>query len=258
MVKKTKIEAKKNFYLFTKLVNFGLSKQEAQIYLTLLEEGPQNAKEIGKLVNIYSPTVYRTARKLEKRNLIAILKTSPRTFQALPPQLSIPSYVKERSILLEKSAEEITKIISQKTLSSSSTVVNLIFGKNELFTESIKLINEIKKVLLIISIGELITEELLLSINQARQRGVKILMIVHKNDKENKQILENFKKNGFEIRHYPDWGFHLNIYDSKKSIITVNNPQDTKERVSMEIFSLGLSKALRDYFYSVWEKATPV
>jgi len=258
MVKKTKIEAKKNFYLFTKLVNFGLSKQEAQIYLTLLEEGPQNAKEIGKLVNIYSPTVYRTARKLEKRNLIAILKTSPRTFQALPPQLSIPSYVKERSILLEKSAEEITKIISQKTLSSSSTVVNLIFGKNELFTESIKLINEIKKVLLIISIGELITEELLLSINQARQRGVKILMIVHKNDKENKQILENFKKNGFEIRHYPDWGFHLNIYDSKKSIITVNNPQNTKERVSMEIFSLGLSKALRDYFYSVWEKATPV
>jgi len=258
MVKKTKIEAKKNFYLFTKLVNFGLSKQEAQIYLTLLEEGPQNAKEIGKLVNIYSPTVYRTARKLEKRNLIAILKTSPRTFQALPPQLSIPSYVKERSILLEKSAEEITKIISQKTLSSSSTVVNLIFGKNELFTESIKLINEIKKVLLIISIGELITEELLLSINQARQRGVKILMIVHKNDKENKQILENFKKNGFEIRHYPDWGFHLNIYDSKKAIITVNNPQDTKERVSMEIFSLGLSKALRDYFYSVWEKATPV
>ena len=258
MVKKTKIEAKKNFYLFTKLVNFGLSKQEAQIYLTLLEEGPQNAKEIGKLVNIYSPTVYRTARKLEKRNLIAILKTSPRTFQALPPQLSIPSYVKERSILLEKSAEEITKIISQKTLSSSSTVVNLIFGKNELFTESIKLINEIKKVLLIISIGELITEELLLSINLARQRGVKILMIVHKNDKENKQILENFKKNGFEIRHYPDWGFHLNIYDSKKSIITVNNPQNTKERVSMEIFSLGLSKALRDYFYSVWEKATPV
>jgi len=258
MVKKTKIEAKKNFYLFTKLVNFGLSKQEAQIYLTLLEEGPQNAKEIGKLVNIYSPTVYRTARKLEKRNLIAILKTSPRTFQALPPQLSIPSYVKERSILLEKSAEEITKIISQKTLSSSSTVVNLIFGKNELFTESIKLINEIKKVLLIISIGELITEELLLSINQARQRGVKILMIVHKNDKENKQILENFKKNGFEIRHYPDWGFHLNIYDSKKAIITVNNPQDTKERVSMEIFSLGLSKALRDYFYSVWEKAAPV
>jgi len=258
MVKKTKIEAKKNFYLFTKLVNFGLSKQEAQIYLTLLEEGPQNAKEIGKLVNIYSPTVYRTARKLEKRNLIAILKTSPRTFQALPPQLSIPSYVKERSILLEKSAEEITKIISQKTLSSSSTVVNLIFGKNELFTESIKLINEIKKVLLIISIGELITEELLLSINQARQRGVKIMMIVHKNDKENKQILENFKKNGFEIRHYPDWGFHLNIYDSKKSIITVNNPQNTKERVSMEIFSLGLSKALRDYFYSVWEKATPV
>ena len=258
MTKKTKNEAKKNAYLLPKLVNLGLSKQEAQIYLVLLEEGPQTAKNISKSINIYSPTVYRTARKLEKRNLIAILKTSPRTFQALPPQLSIPSYVKEKSISLEKNADEITKIMSQKIFASSSTNVNLIFGINELFTESIKLINEIKKELLIISIGELITEELLLSINQARQRGVKILMIVHKNDKENKQILENFKKNGFEIRHYPDWGFHLNIYDSKKSIITVNNPQNTKERVSMEIFSLGLSKALRDYFYSVWEKATPV
>jgi len=258
MTKKTKNEAKKNAYLLPKLVNLGLSKQEAQIYLVLLEEGPQTAKNISKSINIYSPTVYRTARKLEKRNLIAILKTSPRTFQALSPQLSIPSYVKEKSISLEKNADEITKIMSQKIFASSSTNVNLIFGINELFTESIKLINEIKKELLIISIGEPIIEDLLLSINQACQRGVKILMIVHKNDKENKQILENFKKNGFEIRHYPDWGFHLNIYDSKKSIITVNNPQNTKERVSMEIFSLGLSKALRDYFYSVWEKATPV
>ena len=83
-------------------------------------------------------------------------------------------------------------------------------------------------------------------------------MIAHKYDETNKDILENLKKNGYKIRHYQGWGFHMAIYDQAKTILIINNPQNTSERVAMFINSPGLSKALHDYFNSVWKKAKVV
>ena len=63
---------------------------------------------------------------------------------------------------------------------------------------------------------------------------------------------------GWRVRHYPGWGFHLFIIDGVRSVLAVNNPKNTQERVAFQIYSEGLSKALRDYFYFVWEKATKI
>jgi len=258
MSKKQCSEAKKPFELLPKLVKLGLSKQEAKVYLTLIEGGPFPAKEIARIINILPHAVYRTAKKLENKKLISILKTSPLTFQVLSPQLTLSSFIKDRNLMIEKEVEEVSRLLNQKQSSSPPTQMNLIVGKYEMFIQTIKMTNETKKELLIVSIGEPIPEDSLLAIRNAYLRGVKIKMVAHKYDQENKEILENFKKNGYEIRHYPDWGFHLVVYDGKKALLSVNNPKDTEERVSMQIPSQGLSKALRDYFYSVWEKATPI
>jgi translation initiation factor IF-2 len=109
--------------------------------------------------------------------------------------------------------------------------------------------------MLVISIGEPISPNLLLSVRKARERNVSIKMIAHKYDKDNKDVLENLKKNGYEIRHHSDWGFHMAIYDQAKTLLIINNPENTSERVAMFINSSGLSKALHDYFFSVWKKA---
>jgi sugar-specific transcriptional regulator TrmB len=258
-MKKTRnFEAKKSFELLPELVNLGLSEQEAQVYLTLVESGALSAKEIGKTINVFPHTIYRTAKKLETKKLIAILKTSPITYQVLSPQLALSLFIKDKSLMMEKKAEEIYTKLNQKQNNSFPTKIDLIIGKSEMFRQSTKMINETKKELLIISIGEPVQEDCLLAIRNSCLRGVKIKMIAHKYNKENKEILENFQKNGYEIRHYPDWGFHMVIYDADKALLAVNNPQNTEERVSMQIFSHGLTKALRDYFYSVWNKSIPI
>ena len=83
-------------------------------------------------------------------------------------------------------------------------------------------------------------------------------MIAHKYDEENKDLLSAWSRMGMEIRHYPDWGFHLNVCDGKESLLAANNPENTRERTGMVITSGALSKALRDYFYFVWKKAQRV
>lgn len=258
MNKKSNFEAKKTFELSSELVKLGLSEQEAQVYLTLVQNGALSAKEIGKTINVFPHTIYRTAKKLEIKKLITLLKTSPITYQALSPQLALSLFIKDKSLMMEKMAEEIYTKLSQKQSNSFPTKIDLIIGKSELFRQSTKMINKTKKELLIISIGEPIPEDCFLAIKNAYLREVKVKIIAHKYDKENKEVLENFKKNGYEIKHYSDSGFHMVIYDADKALLSVNNPQNTDERVSMQIFSHGLAKALRDYFYSVWNKAVPI
>ena len=83
-------------------------------------------------------------------------------------------------------------------------------------------------------------------------------MIAHKYDKDNQEFLSNLKKTALRFVIILIGVFHLQVVDTKKSLLAVNNPQNTGERITVKINSDGLSKALRDYFYSVWEKAIEV
>ena len=252
------IKRKIDLSLLLRLVKLSFSKQEAEIYLTLVTEGVLPAKDIASRMNILPHAVYRIIKKLEKKKLVAIITSSPLTFYVLPPELALSSYVKERSLQLEKEAKEINMMLSSKKIQSPSTKIDVIAGKQEFFSASETLIKEAKQEVLIISIGEPSSSDLILANRRAIERGVTVRMIAHKYDKDNQEFLSNLKKNGLEIRHYPDWGFHLQVVDTKKSLLAVNNPQNPGERITVKINSAGLSKALRDYFYSVWEKAIKI
>lgn len=244
--------------LVTKLVNLGLTNQEAKVYLHIFYNGPLPSKEIATRLKILPHAVYRTAKRLLVKKLIVICKKNPLTYQALSPKIAFSTFVEDRALKSERDLGELSGLLARKELKNEQTQVNFLSGKYQIFMESAKDINEAKSEVLIISIGENIPNELLLANSKAAKRGVKVCLIAHKYDETNKAVLESFKQNGLHVRHYPDWGFHLVVYDGKKSLIMVNNPSDPEERVGIKFYSQGLSKALRDYFYSVWEKAIEV
>lgn len=240
------------------LLDVGMTPQEAVVYLALLQNNSLTAKQIAETIGSLPHAVYRVAKKLKMKNLIGIAKRKPTSFQALPLTKSLPSLVEEKIENLQKINKKILSVKIPDKIPSSPTKINLIYGKEEIYLEGAKMLNKTSKEILIVSIGENIPPELLLAQKRACERGVLIRMIVHRYDQKNKEVLENFKKNGYEIRYCQDSGFHLAIYDAKESLLIINNPENTDERVAIQIFSTGLSKAFRDYFYSVWEKAIKV
>lgn len=239
-------------------LDLGISPQETAVYLTLLKNNSLTAKQIAETIGSLPHAVYRVAKRLKMKNLIGISKRKPTSFQALPLTKSLPSLVEKKIENLQKINEKLLSVKLPNKIPPSPTKINLIYGKEEIYLEGAKMPNKTSKEILIISIGENIPPELLLANKRASERGVLIRMIVHKYDQKNKEVLENFKKNGYEIRYYQDSGFHLAIYDAKESLLIINNPENTDERMAIQIFSTGLSKAFRDYFYSVWEKAVRV
>jgi sugar-specific transcriptional regulator TrmB len=240
------------------LKDLGLTNQEIETYSILLKHNDLSAQEIAQKLAIYPNTVYRTANTLMEFGLITILGKYPTLFRAISPQTSIPLLAERKIKKLQEITTDIGAVPLLQNSNISSTKVDLIYGQENIFNEGAKLLDQTKKEMLVISVGEPIPPELLLSVRNAIKRGVVIKMIVHKCDLDNKTVLDNLKNNGYKIKYYPGWGFHIAIYDKEKSLQIISNPKNSEERVATLTRSVGLSKALADYFNFIWQKAKNV
>lgn len=240
------------------LIKLGLSPNETSVYSTLVEEGGLSAVEIANRTKLLPNAVYRLVNNLEKKGFIVTTGRYPKIFRALSPTIALQNLVSQRVIEVEKLKEKAVLDLTKKKGKEPATQISLIFSRFELMRTYAQMTTEAGKEILIVSIGETVPKEVTLANRRALDRGVEIRMVAHKFDQDNRELLLNWQKMGLKIRHFPDWGFHLIVFDGKKALLAVNNPKDTRERIGIQIFSEGLSKALRDYFYSVWEKAVKV
>lgn len=239
-------------------VKLGLSEKETDCYFSLIQEGSLTAAELGKKIDVSPNAVYRLIKNLKEKGFVVELGGHPRKFQARPPEVAFDAILENQTTQIQQAKTAILQSLSKEKKRIPSTRVLLITGRGEVFKEAVQMYKKAQKEILLISIGEPIPDELVLAMRDALERNIEMKMIAHKYDEENKDLLSSWKRMGMEIRHYPDWGFHLVVCDGEKSLLTANNPVDTKERTGMIIFSKALSKALRDYFFAVWEKSEKI
>lgn len=254
---KSENEAKMNGESVQTLVTLGLSRDEARCYALLISSGSLKAGELASEMDIYPNAVYRIMERLEKKGFIVSLDTHPVTFQSIPPRIAIPAYIDMKQKALED-MRHVSLESFQEEKSVSSTKVDIQTGKKQMFETYINLAKQAKKEICIISLGEPVPDELKLVNRDAIERGVQLKFISHIYTVNNRELLRSWVRMGMEVRHLPGGGFHLQIFDGKINVLTANNPKNTSERTSMVIYNEGISTVLRDYFSSVWQKATPI
>jgi sugar-specific transcriptional regulator TrmB len=257
-MKKTKIKAELNLIDSKNLVNLGLTKHESACYINLLQEGSLTGRQLADITGILPNAVYRLIKNLIDKGLITALDTSPTTYQALPPQIAISTFIKNKTQKLEEISAKTIQQLTDTGVDSSQTRVDIITSRQKMFSSYVEFAKSAKEEILIISIGEPVPDEIKLVNRDVMETGVKIKFIVHKYDKENKELLKSYVKMGYEIKHFPDQGYHLMIFDGKISILASSNPKNPAERTGMIIYSKGVARAHKSYFYSVWNKAMPV
>ena len=254
---KSRNEAKMNEGSVQTLVTLGLSRDESRCYGLLITRGSLKAGELASEMDIYPNAVYRIMERLEKKGFIVSLDTHPVTFQAIPPRVAIPAYIDMKQKTLEE-LRNVSLTSFQEEKRTSSTKVDIQTGKKEMFDTYVSLAKYAKKEICIISLGEPVPDDIKLANRDAIERGVKLQFISHLYTATNRELLRSWVRMGMEVRHFQGGGFHLQIFDGKTSVLTANNPKNTSERTSMVIYNEGISTVLRDYFSSVWQKATPI
>lgn len=240
------------------LVKLGLTHDEAACYIALNSHGSLSATAIAQKLHIFPNAVYRVMKKLEENGFVMPLDSYPVIFQAVSPSVAIGGIVKEKEKVLASLHIASVHALTHPQTESPQTKIDMVAGKHAMFETYVGLANHAKEEILVISIGEPVPDSVKLANRDAQERGVKIKFLVHKFDKDNEELLRSWVRMGLDVRYIRDRGFHLMVFDGKRSLLAANNPEQTSERASMVIHSEGISRALRDYFYAVWAKAAPI
>lgn len=117
------------------LADFGLTKTQAKIYITLTALGVASVSEISAISKIRREEVYRTTPKLEKHGIITRKLKTPRTFSAIHPKKIIQLLIKTK---LENMKEEIDKLKQKQVqLISKLETIEMPIHRNNCSTDII-------------------------------------------------------------------------------------------------------------------------
>ena len=238
-------------------VKLGFTKLEASIYLSIYKSGTTSALELAKKLNASPNSLYRSLEKLTQKNILSSSNNWPKTYKAISPRFAFDLMVKNKIIEIEESKEKLISLLPTSN-SNDQTKIEIVGGSKELFDNYVKLSQNTKKEILIISIGEEVSEEVLLANRDCLQRGIKIRFIAHKLDQTNKNLLIRWQRMGMEVKHLPGQGFHLVIFDQNQTLLSASNPKIPDQRTTIHIYSPEISKSMSDYFFSIWDQATPI
>lgn len=110
------------------LVRFGLTTNQAKIYLAMLQSKADTIKAMSRVSNIPLESIYRAMPGLEERNIVEKMLTAPTKYKALPIHEAIAllkTRYDQNRLELFKEAETLSRKFSAKKS------VNVALGEND-------------------------------------------------------------------------------------------------------------------------------
>jgi len=251
----SRITSQVNYQL---LVSIGLSEQEAEIYVELLDKQTARPKQLAHDLKLMRPSVYRSLLSLVDKGFALKLDASPAVFQAVAPKIAVTHFTNSTARKIFDARDMTLQALSLLE-PRAHTAVELITGAKQwyqLYSQRTKLA---KAEVLVISVGEQVEAKVRQAFREAASRGVKHRFIFHRYSKINEAILKGWLGTGdTQVRHFPDAGYHLVIWDTQELAIVASNPDNPSERSGMFIKSPSLATAMRSYFFTLWDQSLPV
>jgi sugar-specific transcriptional regulator TrmB len=92
------------------LVSLGFDERDAQVYVFLATEGPQEARDIAEALQIYKRRLYRSLKNLQSKGIINASSEYPARFSAVLFEKVLDLLIKaktEQEQALQESKEEL-------------------------------------------------------------------------------------------------------------------------------------------------------
>lgn len=214
----------------TRLIGFGLSEKEAQLYLHLLKYGPKTPSPLAKSLKTYREDVHRTLTSLIDKGMVHPSLDSPTTYTAVDLDTALESALqKQQSELreMEERKRELQELSLQQRFQPSDKVgtFKIIKSMKELIAVCMPLIDGLQEEWLIATPAILTVFASLFGVNEAVyeviKRGGKVRVIVD----ISYQIIEPVREMisiGEEVRHIDQQGIMFVVFDKKISISAIN------------------------------------
>lgn len=242
------------------LINLGLSTEEAEIYLSLLNKGEQGASELSKTTKVKRTYIYSVSASLIKKGLISQVKKGKTTvFNPMSPDklLTLAHDKKQKAEQAEQTLEAILPNLKTKfEVVDNKPVVTYYEGVEGIKKIYKDILNTNESILLFRSIYDDKNSEVdsivLKQIEEQVKRGIKTRTITPL-EKSTKDTFLNFDSSRLVERHivkstHLDLPAQIIIYGSKVVLISLK-----KEIIVTLLDNSDIATTMRNIFELIWE-----
>ncbi|MFZ0011097.1 MAG: helix-turn-helix domain-containing protein [Halobacteriota archaeon] len=214
----------------TRLIGFGLSEKEAQLYLYLLKYGPKTPSPLTKALKTYREDVHRTLNSLIEKGMVRPSLDSPTVYTAVDLDAALTSALKKHEAELrelEARKRELQELAKQQQFRPSDEVATFKIIKNlkELVTTMLPILTSLEEEWLCVipaQAAAVFSQFGMLPFTQEFiERGGKQLVIIDLTYPIIGTIRELLDIGG-DIRHFGKQGFLYTVFDGKISITAIN------------------------------------
>jgi sugar-specific transcriptional regulator TrmB len=250
------------------LTAYGLSLNQAKIYLALLRLGRGKASDVSRLSKVPRAEVYRVVDKLQKMGLIEATLERPVMFQPVRPDKLVEILLNNLTEKMAKLTEKRDKIISDlkplegKVEREERIYFCTIVGRRATLEKAIEMCNEAKEEILYMVSGlglrQVAVYGLLEAFQQRVSAGVRVRVISEiqeSNLRESKLFL-----NICELRHADQLTARIMLVDHTQAMVGVSIKEDlslnVKEHIELWTNNPGFISIMDRFFQELWSNAT--
>ena len=259
-----------NAPFITRLIEFGLSEKEAQLYLHLLKYGPKTPSPLAKLLKTYREDVHRTLTSLIEKGMVRPSLDSPTQYTAVELESALESALKKHETELremEQRKRELEELSRQQRFRPSDEVstFKILKSVKDVMTVSLSALASAEKewMAVIPPIASVLSS--LFVIEDDKQfigRGGRIRFITDITYPYVETIREHLNA-GMEVRHFDNYsGLLFFVFDGKIGM-SVINVADLKRASLSELVSVlwtddpAYAQYLGSTFELLWEQSIP-
>ncbi|MGB8311607.1 MAG: helix-turn-helix domain-containing protein [Halobacteriota archaeon] len=215
----------------TRLIGFGLSEKEAQLYLHVLKYGPRPPSLLAKSLKTYREDVYRTLTSLIDKGMVNPSLETPTVYAAVDLEVALDTALKKHESELREMGmrkQELLEISKQQSFRPSDEFATFRILKSikDVMAVSTTLLSSIEHEFLVCVNEVAAAVASLYGINETAKelidRGGKVRVttdISYSMIELVRQLLEI----GEEVRHYDRYsGIMFIVFDRKRSISAIN------------------------------------
>jgi sugar-specific transcriptional regulator TrmB len=254
----------------SRLIGFGLSEKEAQLYYHLLKYGAKPPSLLAKSLKTYREDIYRTLTSLIDKGMVNPSLETPTVYSAVDLDIALDAALKKHESELrqmEMRKLELQELSKQQRFRPSDefATFKILKSVKETMAMSITLVNSLKEEYLVCINEFIATVADLFGINEAGKafidRGGKVRAIYNITPTVI-ELTQHLLNIGYDIRHFDQYsGIMFTVFDRKHSLIAIN--ADFKRMSLEESMSALLSddQTYANYLIStfevLWQQSVP-
>ncbi len=253
----------------SELLNFGFTKDEAEIYIFILKAGSCPARAVARKFDINRMRAYRTLKTLERKGLVQSILERPVRFAAAPIAELLDSQIEKARKTIPKLEENKQRIINYYNRISTTvktpeeeTRFRIVQGRQQVYELFLKMCQGAKKQIRLITTTNDLQRLSLAGIDDQIRRlsrkPIDILVLTQVNQKENQNLEEYLSFS--EVRHMAlPATFRFAVVDENEVLTTFAMDDSmsitTQGDTGLWTNATDFVMAIKTFFDAVWVSA---